>query len=150
VARVAERRGVMVGLGPVELRQHLDPIGDDGERDAAKSVWLTEIGYPSNTTSVAGIAGPTTQADEVSQVAAFAAATSWIGGVWWYQYKAGGRTRRTSRIGSASPVQAERRSLPTPRWRRTDEQSHDAGVGFHGLVRLTPYLVEVSVWSWST
>ncbi len=58
--------------------------------DAAKKVWLTEVGYPSNTTSVTGIAGPAAEADEVSQVAAFAAATSWIGGVWWYQYQDGG------------------------------------------------------------
>jgi hypothetical protein len=56
--------------------------------DAGKPVWLTEVGYPSNTASYpAGINGTTAEADEVSQVNAFAAANSWVGPVFWYAYQ---------------------------------------------------------------
>ena len=56
--------------------------------DAGKQVWLTEVGYPSNTASYpAGINGTTAEADEVSQVNAFAVANSWVGPVFWYEYQ---------------------------------------------------------------
>ncbi|MGA2307657.1 MAG: hypothetical protein ABSH29_26230 [Acidimicrobiales bacterium] len=61
--------------------------------DSAKQVWITEVGYPSNTTTVTGLNGLTAEAgagagaDEVSQVNAFAAANSWVGPVFWYAYQ---------------------------------------------------------------
>jgi Cellulase (glycosyl hydrolase family 5) len=56
--------------------------------DAGKQVWITEVGYPSNAPSYpAGINGLTAEADEVSQVNAFANANSWVGPVFWYVYQ---------------------------------------------------------------
>jgi hypothetical protein len=55
--------------------------------DSGKQVWLTEVGYPSNTTTVTGINGTTAESDEVSQVNAFANANSWVGPVFWYAYQ---------------------------------------------------------------
>jgi hypothetical protein len=56
--------------------------------DSAKQVWFTEVGYPSNTTSYpAGLNGTTAEADEITQVNAFAAANSWVGPVFWYVYQ---------------------------------------------------------------
>jgi polysaccharide biosynthesis protein PslG len=55
--------------------------------DSAKQVWITEVGWPTNETSNTGLAGTTAQSDEVSQVASFAGANSWVGPVYWYSYK---------------------------------------------------------------
>ena len=55
--------------------------------DSAKKVWLTEVGWPSNTASMTGAAGPTAESDELTQVNTFANANSWVGPVYWYAYQ---------------------------------------------------------------
>ena len=55
--------------------------------DSAKQVWITEVGWPTNTESNTGVSALTAQSDEVSQVEAFAAANSWVGPIYWYTYQ---------------------------------------------------------------
>lgn len=55
--------------------------------DAAMQVWITEVGWPTDTASTTGVTGPTAQSDEVTQVAAFAKSNSWVGPVFWYTYQ---------------------------------------------------------------
>jgi hypothetical protein len=59
------------------VRSVITASGDSGKR-----VWITEVGFPSNTASYpAGLNGLTAEPDEVTQVNAFAAANSWVGPV---------------------------------------------------------------------
>ena len=55
--------------------------------DADMQVWITEVGWPSNTADLTGIPGPTADADEVQQVMAFARVNSWVGPIYWYEYE---------------------------------------------------------------
>ena len=55
--------------------------------DSAKQVWITEVGWPSNTTSNTGVAGLTAEADEMSQVASFVEANSWVANFIWYEWQ---------------------------------------------------------------
>jgi hypothetical protein len=54
--------------------------------DSAKQIWATEVGWDSGTAEQSGIAGPTAEADEATQMAAFAKANSWLGRIYWFEY----------------------------------------------------------------
>jgi len=55
--------------------------------DAAKQVWITEVGWPTNVASETGIAGPIAAADDIAQVFAFAEDNSWVGPIYIYSYE---------------------------------------------------------------
>jgi hypothetical protein len=55
--------------------------------DSAKQVWLTEVGWPTNTTSTTGLTGDDAQTDDISQIATFAGANSWVGPIYWFTYQ---------------------------------------------------------------
>jgi polysaccharide biosynthesis protein PslG len=55
--------------------------------DSAKQVWITEVGWPSNTASITGVNGLTAQGDEITQIQSFAQANSWVGPIYLYTYQ---------------------------------------------------------------
>ncbi len=55
--------------------------------DSAMQVWITEVGWPSNTASNTRVNGTTAESDELTQINAFANANSWVGPVFWYTYQ---------------------------------------------------------------
>jgi hypothetical protein len=64
------------------IRSVMDANGDSG-----KQVWLTEVGWPTDTTSMSGTDGLDAQVDEVQEILAFAQTTAWVGPIYWYTYQ---------------------------------------------------------------
>jgi hypothetical protein len=73
----------LTGTAP-SIRSVMSDNGDSG-----KQVWLTEVGWPTDTTSLTGVDGDSAQAAEITQVLAFALDNPWVGPVYWFSYQDG-------------------------------------------------------------
>jgi hypothetical protein len=60
-------------------------MADNG--DSAKQVWFTEVGWPTDTTTLTGVGAATAQANEVDEVLGFAQDNSWVGPIYWFTYQ---------------------------------------------------------------
>jgi hypothetical protein len=56
---------------------------------ASMKVWITEVGWPSNTATLTRENGLSAESDELTQVNTFANANSWVGPVYWFTYQDG-------------------------------------------------------------
>ena len=62
-------------------------MADNG--DSGKQVWLTEVGWPTDTPTLSGVDPTTAQADEITQVLSFARDNPWVGPTYWFSYQDG-------------------------------------------------------------
>jgi hypothetical protein len=63
----------------------LSVMTDNG--DGGKQIWVTEIGAPSNGAASSGPVDETRQAEIVTDAYRLAQSSSWLGPVFWYNYK---------------------------------------------------------------
>ena len=59
----------------------------DANGDSAKQVWLTEVGWPTDTSSMSGVDGPDAQTDAIQEILTFAQTNDWVGPIYWYTYQ---------------------------------------------------------------
>jgi hypothetical protein len=64
------------------IRSVMDANGDSGMQ-----VWLSEVGWPTDTSAMSGVDGLDAQTDEIQEILTFAQANAWVGPIYWYTYQ---------------------------------------------------------------